>query len=143
MVHTTGCDSPIQMREVAEDTEPRRKAARERGRIVAGVIRQRIDLRADVALHELIERADAEAPVRAQLLLQSQLADARLEIDARVRLSVALACRIRRIARNENESAAVVCASIREPARKAALLEVVVTVERLDDSSVERTNVAG
>src|SRR5262245_34990175 len=112
------------MREVAEDPEARCEAAGQRRGVVAKVVGERIDLRADVALDELIERTHAERPVRAQLMSDAQLTDARFEVDPGVGLTVALSPGIGRILRHEHECGAVVRATVRKPTRKAALLEV-------------------
>ena len=94
VTHASRCHPPIHIGQVTEYAEPRREAAGQRRGVIAHVVGERIHLRADVALDELIERTDAQAPVAVQVVPDADLRDARLEIDAGLPLSVSLTCRI-------------------------------------------------
>src|SRR5262249_32298459 len=120
------------VREVAEHTELRGKTARERGRVVAQVVGESIDLRADVALDELIEHAGTHVPVLIHIMFDSQLADARVKIQSGLTLSISFDRWIRRV-RYKDERRVSVGATVREPAGESTLFQRIVAVERFDD----------
>ena len=100
-------EPPVQISQIAEHPKLRREPDRERRRVAAGIVGQRIDLRADVASDELIQGADAEMPVRVDVVLDAKLPDARREVETGVRLSVPLPRWIGRVGRQQDERAPV------------------------------------
>src|SRR5690349_19936072 len=113
---------------MAEHAEPRRKAAGQRSGVIARIIAERFHLRADVTVHELIEGANAQMPVAVDVAADSDLREARLEIDAGLSLPVSLTRGIWSVG-HEHERRISICSPVRKPAGEAALLEVVVAIE--------------
>src|SRR5207302_7739881 len=99
MADASGGEPAVHVREVAHHPKPRSETDREGGRVPAGIVHEGIDLRADVAIDELIEGTDGEMPGPREVVLDAKLADAGREVETGGLLSVARPRWIGRIGR--------------------------------------------
>ena len=137
--------------QIAVNMESRRQRGKSVGEIalvIAVVVDELVDRGIDVPVRKLVQAGDDEMPVRAEFVLESQLADVGGQIDAGKRLPVALSGRIGRILGQQDTLRAgdrerSGGRRVREPAGIAVLKQVVVAVIPFNyRASARRTSAA-
>ncbi len=134
VVHAPGGQVAVQIGGIAGNHEARRETIGKRRRVVATVRCEIVHRRVDVARGVLIQYTGHQVPVGAEVLFDTRGGDARTQIDAGIRLSIADALRIGRRRQHDR-------LPIGEPTGIALVGERVVAVVQLQHAALPRAYV--